>query len=135
MEMKCLIDPLGRGYTGTKTDSSTGRTCLAWKDVANVRPDMNIILPDQYQNDAANYCRYIPFQNWTGPSCMVDIGGKDYSYVINETCDIPYCRKQYFLNKLSIRHDGNTVYPIIRQLSLTISIETKRFSIFQYNHF
>ena len=84
-EMECLSAPLGRDYMGFKSVSASNKTCLNWTESLKLAS----LLPDDKVSDAHNYCRYVPGQNWSGPSCLVHLTGTKLIRV--ERCDIPFC--------------------------------------------
>ena len=92
-EKECMINPVGRGYLGTTNVSSSGLPCLPWDKVIEDGVIKAPLIPDSNGRHAQNYCRYIPGQNWTSPSCFVNAGGSDFNYIVNQTCSIPFCGK------------------------------------------
>jgi len=86
MEKECMAHPRGIHYYGTSNTSQSGEPCLAWTDGPI---DLVTALPDDRTVEARNYCRYVPGQNWTRPSCIVSADGD-----VDE-CDVPYCGGQY----------------------------------------
>ncbi len=84
-EMECLALPRGFYYLGYRATSRSGNPCISW----NLGPEKyRKNLPDENTKAALRYCRYIPHQNWTEPSCLVKHA---VGITVVEPCDIPYC--------------------------------------------
>ena len=91
MEKECLVNPVGRGYLGTANTSSQKLPCLPWGEVVAQGILRFPLIPDQFGSDAMNYCRYLPGIGWTAPSCMVNVGGRTFNEIVNQSCEIPFC--------------------------------------------
>jgi hypothetical protein len=66
--------------------SKSGKNCLDWIDSSSHLVGM---LPDDRTADSRNYCRFVPRQNWTRPSCIVPTATGHGQFI--EECDVPYC--------------------------------------------
>jgi len=81
-----MTNPAGNGYRGTINKAASGRPCMTWSEVENYTITASLTVDDI--NDAENYCRHVPFTEWTGPSCVT----VDKARMVRlERCDVPYC--------------------------------------------
>jgi hypothetical protein len=88
-EMDCLAMPRGFFYLGEQTYSISGKRCSKWEDGPEI---YRRNLPDERTPTASNFCRYIPHQNWSEPSCLVE---REVGIKVIEPCGIPYCGGMY----------------------------------------
>lgn len=77
--------PRGFYYLGIETTSRSGKLCIPWEEGPEI---YRRNLPDEETRAASRYCRYIPHQNWSEPSCLVE---HEVGITVIEPCNIPYC--------------------------------------------
>lgn len=90
-ERECRVNPMGTGYVGTESKSSSGVTCLPWNDVIF---DYDPLPLDANSQDNKNYCRnIIGTAAWLQPSCFInEVDGMTVSTVQKPApCSIRYC--------------------------------------------
>ena len=93
----------GWEYTGKRSVTKTGKTCLRWDDISRDDPrySSDDLYPDNTTADAANYCRN-PDRRPTGPWCFIDKTN-------SETCGIPFCHGKGKQSKLHIIYPPNLI--------------------------
>ena len=112
----CINTKLGLGYMGLQDQSVFNKPCIKWtliaKELKHEMQELSIIFPDDTIEDAANYCRRIPwFEN--RPLCYVDAN----FYQINswESCSVPYCGEN--IPKQKEKEKQNLSLPIYSTLN------------------